>query len=112
MDRRLFPRFYASMPFEYQVQLHDSDESLSDQAILKNISVSGLCFMSADPPLLKPGDIADFILKFRHSHSNPCINNEIRATGIVRRIEPPLEESPHFGIAIEFITGPVFMPAD
>lgn len=108
IDRRLFPRLYTSLYFEYQAKLNGSGDSWSDRAQMKDISLTGLHFMSTTCPKLQAGDVADFTFKFPQSKSNPRITNEIRAKGVIKRIEPPLEESPHFGVVVEFISGPVF----
>ena len=111
-DRRLFPRLYISLYFEYQAQLSDSKKSLSGWAILKDISITGLHFTSEPSPGLNPGDIADFIFKFPQSDFNPLLFNEIRAKGLVKRIEPPSEDPPQFGVVVEFLSGPVFKQAE
>ena len=111
VDRRLFPRLYISLYFDYQARLPGSEEILSDRALLKDISMRGLHFLSEAPPKLKTGDIADFTFKFQQSDLDPSITNEIRAQGLVKRIEPPTEESPQFGVVVEFLSGPVFKHA-
>ena len=112
VDRRLFPRLYISLYFEYVVQLYGSGESRSDRALLKDISLTGLHFMSETSPKLKPGDVADFIFKFPQSDLNPLLVNEIRAKGLIKRIDPPQEESAQFGVVVEFLSGPIFKQAD
>jgi c-di-GMP-binding flagellar brake protein YcgR len=112
VDRRQYTRLNITLRFEYHAQLQGAADLLTDQAILKNISMNGLLFMSEATPILKPGDVAEFIFKFQHSNSNPFFTNEIRATGKVKRVEAPLAGSPLFGIVVEFLSGPVFMPAD
>ncbi|MFI5330825.1 MAG: hypothetical protein ACHQ2F_07290 [Desulfobaccales bacterium] len=111
VDRRLFPRVHISLYFEF-VHLCASGESRSDRALLKDISLTGLHFMSETSPELKPGEVADFIFKFPQSDSNPLLVNEIRAKGLIKRIDPPLEESAQFGVVVEFLSGPIFKQAD
>ena len=111
VDRRQFPRVNISLYFEF-VQLCASGESRSDRALLKDISLTGLHFMSETAPALQPGEVADFIFKFPQSDSNPLLVNEIRAKGLIKRIDPPLEESGQFGVVVEFLSGPVFKQAD
>ena len=112
VDRRLFPRLYISLYFEYVVQFPGSEESISDWALLKDISMTGLHFMSDTPPRLNPGDVAEFIFKFPQSDLNPLLINEIRAKGVIKRIDPPRKESGQFGVVVEFLSGPVFKQAD
>jgi hypothetical protein len=111
MERRKFPRVYQSLQFEYQAQLQGSKESFSNWAVMKDISLGGL-HMSEAVPKLQPDDIADFIFKFQPDHANPLIPQKIKAKGKVKRIEQPTKESPNFGVALEFLSGPVFIYAD
>jgi hypothetical protein len=112
MERRLFPRVYKSFRFEYQVQLHGSGDFFSNLAVMKDISLGGLYFMSETAPTLQPDDIADFIFKFQPDQVNPLIPHKIKAKGKVKRIEQPTKESPNFGVALEFLSGPVCVCAD
>jgi c-di-GMP-binding flagellar brake protein YcgR len=109
MDRRQFPRLQVSLPIEYHANIHDSAASYSNKAVLKNISIGGVYFVSEGTPILEPGDIADFIFKLMHNHSNSIITKEIRGKGRVTRVENQDEESFNFGIAVEFLSGPLFI---
>jgi hypothetical protein len=111
MERRLFPRFYISLQFEYQAQLQGSEDSFSSRAVMTDISFGGL-HMSETAPILQPDDIADFIFKFQPDQAKPFPPHIIRAKGKVKRIEQPTKESPNFGIALEFLSGPLFVYAD
>ncbi len=111
MERRLFPRIYKSLPFEYQARLQGSEDTFSQRAVMTDISIGGL-HMSEAAPRLQPDDIADFIFQFHPDHANPLIPHKIRAKGKVKRIEQPTKESPHYGVALEFLSGPVFVYAD
>jgi hypothetical protein len=72
MERRLFPRVYKSLQFEYQAQLQGSEHSFSNRAVMTDISLGGLHFMSETTPKLQPEDIADFIFKFSETgHREP-----------------------------------------
>ena len=57
MERRLFPRIYKSLPFEYQAQLQGSEDTFSQRAVMTDISIGGL-LMSETAPRLRPDDIA------------------------------------------------------
>lgn len=105
MPRRKYPRHYVSLPIEYQVHLHESGDSWSGEAVLKNISMDGLYFMTEGRPMLKTGNIADFIFKILHSHPN----REIRGQGMVKCIDQPMEGSCYFGVTVEFLSGPLFI---
>jgi hypothetical protein len=68
--------------------------------------------MSETAPILQPDDIADFIFKFQPDQAKRFTPHIIRAKGKVKRIEQPTKESPNFGIALEFLSGPLFVYAD
>jgi len=111
MERRLFPRIYKSLRFEYQAQLQGSGDSFSSRAVMKDISMGGL-HMSEAAPILQLDDVADFIFKFQPDQWNPLIPYKIEARGKVKRIEQPTKKSPDFGVALEFLSGPVFIYMD
>ncbi len=112
MEKRLFPRVYKSLQFEYQVFSLGSAEAFSSQAVMKNISMRGLYFLTEAAPELKADDVADFIFRFVPSRFNPLIPSEIRARARVTRLEEPDENSADFGVAVEFISGPNFIYHD
>jgi hypothetical protein len=112
MERRLFPRVYKSFRFEYQAQLPGSKNFFSNLAVMKDIGLGGLYFMSETIPILQTGDIADFIFKFQPENAKPLIPHKIEAKGKVKRLEQPTKESSNFGVAMEFLSGPVFIWAD
>ncbi|MGC2692254.1 MAG: PilZ domain-containing protein [Desulfobaccales bacterium] len=112
MEQRQFPRVYKSFRFEYQAKFQSSKKFFSDLAVMKDISMGGLYFMSETAPMLQPDDIADFIFKFQPEDAKSPIPRMIKAKGKVRRIEQPTKESSDFGIALEFLSGPVFVFGD
>ncbi len=79
---------------------------------MTDISMGGLHFLSETTPKLQPDDIADFIFKFQPEDAKPLNPRMIKAKGKVKRIEPPAKKSSHFGIALEFLSGPFFVYRD
>ncbi len=112
MERRLFPRINASLQLEYQAILPGSEVSFARPAVMKDLSMGGVYFISETAPLLQPDDIADFIFEFQPGQANPLIPLKIEAKGKVKRIVHPANGSSAFGIALEFLSGPVFIYAD
>jgi hypothetical protein len=92
---------------EYQVRFPDSEEVCPSQAVLKNISLGGLYFTADTPPALEYGVTADFTFKTLPTQNFPNAR-EISARGIVRRVEHPIAGVPDFGVAIEFLSIPLF----
>ena len=112
MERRLFPRIYKSIQLEYEAQLQGSDDFFSNRAVVKDLSWGGVYFISETAPMLQPDDIADFIFKCLPDQANPPNPHKIKTKRKVNRIEQPSEESSYFGIALEFLSGPVFVYRD
>jgi hypothetical protein len=107
MERRQHIRFYFSLPMEFQVQLADSDESWESRAILKNISQGGLYFECETAPQLKRGSVAEFTFTTEPPKYS-FINSPIKAQAVVKRIEPRVAGTANFGVAVQFLSGPLF----
>ncbi len=107
MERRQHIRFYFSLPMEFQVQVSDSEESWESRAVLKNISQGGLYFECETAPQLKRGSVADFTFTTEPPKYS-FINSPIKAQAVVKRIEPRVAGSANFGVAVQFLSGPLF----
>lgn len=107
IERRQHTRVYISLPMEYQVQLSDSEDGWASQAVLKNISQGGLYFECQGLPQLKRGTIGEFTFNTIPPKYS-FINSPIRAQGVVKRIEPRVAGSSNFGVAVQFLSGPLF----
>jgi c-di-GMP-binding flagellar brake protein YcgR len=108
MERRQHIRFYFSLPMEFQVQVSDSEESWESRAVLKNISQGGLYFeCEGAAPQLKRGSVAEFTFTTEPPKYS-FINSPIKAQAVVKRIEPRVAGSDNFGIAVQFLSGPLF----
>jgi hypothetical protein len=106
MGRRENIRFYVSLPMEFQVRAPDSKTSWESRAILKNISHGGLYFECETVPQLKRGNEAEFTFTttpLKYSF----INSPIKAQVVVKRIEPRVAGSCNFGVALQFLSGPL-----
>jgi hypothetical protein len=107
MERRQHIRFYFSLPMEFQVQVSDSEENWESRAVLKNISQGGLYFECETAPELKRGHIAEFTFTTEPPKYS-FINSPIKAQAVVKRIEPRVAGSENFGVAVQFLSGPLF----
>ena len=107
MERRQHIRFYFSLPMEFQVQVSDSEDSWESRAVLKNISQGGLYFECETAPQLKRGSVAEFTFTTEPPKYS-FINSPIKAQAVVKRIEPRVAGSGNFGVAVQFISGPLF----
>jgi hypothetical protein len=107
MERRQHIRFYFSLPMEFQVQVSDAEESWESRAVLKNISQGGLYFECETAPQLKRGSVAEFTFTTEPPKYS-FINSPIKAQAVVKRIEPRVAGSDNFGVAVQFLSGPLF----
>ena len=107
MERRQHIRFYFSLPMEFQVQVSDSEDSWESRAVLKNISQGGLYFECETAPQLKRGSVAEFTFTTEPPKYS-FINSPIKAQAVVKRIEPRVAGSDNFGVAVQFLSGPLF----
>ena len=107
VERRAHIRFYFSLPMEFEVNVPDSDESWASRAVLKNISQGGLYFECEHVPQLQRGNVAEFIFTTTPAKYS-FINSPIKAQAVVKRIEPRVAGTSNFGVAVQFISGPLF----
>ena len=107
MERREHIRFYFSLPMEFRVKVPETDESWESQAILKNISQGGLYFECETVPQLKRGNVVDFTF-ITNPPKYSFINSPIQTQGVVKRIEPRVAGSSNFGVAVQFLSNPLF----
>jgi len=107
MERRQHIRFYFSLPMEFQVQVSDTDDSWESRAVLKNISQGGLYFECEALPQFKRGNVGEFTF-LTEPRSYSFINSPIKAQAVVKRIEPRVAGTENFGVAVQFLSGPLF----
>ena len=106
MERRRHRRFYTSIPIEFRIRLPEAPEvSWLNSGVLKNISFSGIYFVSNDTPPLEPGQIRYFtITPSGQALRAPLINGTSR----VVRIDLPPSGDHGIGVALELLSGTLF----
>ena len=107
MERREHIRFYFSLPMELQVKVPETDAFWESRAILKNISQGGLYFECETVPQLKRGNVVDFTF-ITNPPKYSFINSPIKTQAVVKRIEPRVAGSSNFGVAVQFLSNPLF----
>ena len=108
-ERRRHPRFYTSIPIRYLVKLPGTPGvGWIGCGVLKNVSHSGVYFISTDTPPLEQDQIRDFtIVPDKRDLEFSKIAN-IKARSRVVRIDPQQTETHDLGIALEFLSVPIF----
>ncbi len=107
MERREHIRFYFSLPMEFQVKVTETEELWESRAILKNISQGGLYFECETVPQLKRGNVIDLTF-ITNPPKYSFINSPIKTQAVVKRIEPRVAGTSNFGVAVQFLSNPLF----
>ena len=109
MERRRHRRFETSIPIKFRIRLPESPEvSWSNSGFLKNISYSGVYFVSHDTLPLEPGQIRD--LTITPSGERPGLSSGSLINGMTRvvRIDPPRSGDHDIGVALELLSGTLY----
>jgi hypothetical protein len=109
MERRRHRRFETSIPIKFRIRLPESPEvSWSNSGVLKNISFSGVYFVSHDTFPLEPGQIRD--LTITRTGESPGFSSAPLINGAARvvRIDPPRSGDRDIGVALELLSGTLY----
>jgi hypothetical protein len=109
MERRRHRRFDTSIPIKFRIRLPESPEvSWLNSGVLKNISFSGVYFVTHDTLPLEPGQIRDVTIT--PSGESPGFSSGplIHATTRVVRIDPPRSGDHDIGVALELLSGTLY----
>jgi peptide methionine sulfoxide reductase MsrB len=106
MERRQEHRLYTNLPIECRAVLQDQGTTFATQARMKNISRSGAYLECDTQPQLFQGEIGHF------TFSSPAGQPEsgavrLAAKARVRRLDRHHGGRASFGLAVEFLSGPL-----
>ena len=108
MERRRSHRLYTNLPVEYRVVLADQVSRFASRALMKNISQGGAYLEVDGPPGLIQGQVVYFTFRSL-SGTEDAADIRLAAKGVIRRIDRPKAGNPHFGLAVEFLAGPLIL---
>lgn len=106
MERRRSHRLYTNLPVEYRLVLSDQMSRFISRATMKNISQGGAYLEVDSPPGLIPGQVAHFTLRSLSGTEDAAIIC-LAAKGVISRIDRLNGGDAHFGLAVEFLSGPL-----
>jgi hypothetical protein len=107
-EKRRYHRLYTNLAIEYRVSLQRQAGSISNRATMKNISKGGAYLECYTKPDLNLGQVGYFT--FRPLDPGPDQSWEgvhLAARAVVRRLEGEPEGAYPFGVAVEFLSGPL-----
>jgi PilZ domain len=105
-ENRRSHRLYTNLPIEYRVLPHNQFDELSFRGIMRNISRGGAYLECLSPPFKTPGQVFHLTLKSAYPYPERSGMVRLAAKAVVRRLDRPLEGF-CFGVALEFISGPL-----
>lgn len=106
MERRRTHRLYTDLPVEYRINLQDQASLGYGQATMKNISQGGAYLECHAKPGIAKGQVGHFTFRsLAASEGSESIH--LAAKGIVRRLEDSNSGERNFGLALEFLSGPL-----
>lgn len=106
MERRQSHRLYTSLPLECRAVLQEKAGTFATKAIMKNISHDGAYLECGTKPDLIIGQVGHFTFRAPASHPEPGIIN-LAARAKVCRLDHHLDGRFPFGLAVEFLSGPL-----
>jgi c-di-GMP-binding flagellar brake protein YcgR len=109
LERRRFNRIFVSLPVEYYARLPDQEKPYQGQGYLRDISLSGIYFHLNSDMFFKPGQIISLSIFAPLQYLEGSDISHLRATGEVVRFDPPEQNQPMAGVALNFLNGPTFL---
>jgi hypothetical protein len=109
LERRRHRRFETSIPIKFRIRLPESPEvSWLSSGVLKNISFSGVYFVSHDNLPLEPGQIRNFTITPSGENFGFSMAPLINGTTRVVRIDPQRSGAHDIGVALELLSGTLY----
>ena len=106
MERRQAHRLYTSLPMECRAVFQDQASTFATQATMKNISRGGAYLECDTQPQLFPGEIGHFTFSAAAGPPEPGAIR-LAAKARVRRLDGYHGGRASFGLAVEFLSGPL-----
>ncbi len=107
LEKRRSHRLYTNLPIECRAVLQEQASTFAAQAMMKNISRGGAYLECDTRPRLCKGDVGHF------TFSAPLANQQepgvvhLAAKARVRRLDHHQDGRSAFGLAVEFLSGPL-----
>ncbi len=104
LEKRQSLRLYTNLPVECRAVLRDQAGTFATRALMKNISQRGAYLECATQPHLIEGVVGHFTFRATASQWGGI---QLAATARVRRIDQRRDDRSSFGLAVEFLAGPL-----
>ena len=108
MERRRFNRITVTLPVAYHTRLPDTDAPFQGQGVLRDISLGGTYFHVDSGSSFQPGQILSLTVCAPLLYLEDTDLSHLQATGEVIRFDPPTQNRPQAGVALNFLGGLTF----
>lgn len=102
MENRRFPRLAKCLPLEYSCRLPDSGEVCSGKGFSQDISLGGIYF-KCEKTRLDCGLLINLIITEIIHQPIGYETLKFNVEGRVVRREPPRDQTPGYGVAVQFL---------
>jgi c-di-GMP-binding flagellar brake protein YcgR len=102
-ERRRFNRITVTLPVAYHTRLPDTDAPFQGQGLLRDISLGGTYFHVDPGSYFQPGQILSLTVSAPLLYLEDTDLSLLQATGEVIRFDPPTQNRPQAGVALNFL---------
>ena len=103
LERRRFNRITVTLPVAYHTRLPDTDAPFQGQGVLRDISLGGTYFHVESGSSFQPGQILSLTVSAPLLYLEDTNISHLQATGEVIRFDPPAQNRPQAGVALNFL---------
>ena len=107
-ERRRFNRITVALPVAYHTRFPDTDAPFQGQGVLRDISLGGSYFHVDLGTSFQPGQILSLTVSAPLLYLEDTDLSHLQATGEVIRFDPPTQNRPQAGVALNFLGGLTF----
>lgn len=111
LERRRFSRITITLPVSYHTRLPDTDAPFQGQGVLRDISLGGTYFHVESGTSFQLGQILSLTVSAPLLYLEDTNLSHLQATGEVIRFDPPTQNHPQAGVALNFLGGLTFCTA-
>ena len=103
LERRRFNRITVTLPVAYHTRLPDTDAPFQGQGVLRDISLGGTYLHVGPGTSFQPGQIVSLTVSAPLLYLEDTDLSHLQATGEVIRFDPPTQNRPQAGVALNFL---------
>ena len=103
LERRRFSRITVALPVAFHTCQPDTNTPFRGQGVLRDISLGGTYFHVDSGSSFQPGQILSLTVSAPLLYLENTELSHLQATGEVIRFDPPTQNRPQAGVALNFL---------